>query len=213
MVTSNRSELLAFVAGFAAIAFAYSSPAQAASPSFNCAKTDSRAEKLICGDKELAIMDVEATRVFRLIRDRDGIADDQKKSLNDDRARWMKVRDDCWISGDLRSCIVSAYAIRIHSLRQNHYEALAGDDKGITKGPIALRCDKLASPVKATFIASDPPVSAVQFSERVHVGIGAGTRYIEKNDSGEMTFWTEGDNAFLNMPNGIRYTCKRETQK
>jgi uncharacterized protein len=187
--------------------------AHAGSPSFNCAKADSRAEELICGDKELAIMDVEATRVFRLVRDREGMADEQRKALNDDRARWMKVRDECWIAEDFRSCILSAYAIRIHSLRENHSDVLAGDDKGITRGPVALTCDKLGDTVSATFIRSDPPVSAVQFHKRVHVGIGTGPRYIEKTASGELAFWTKGDLAYLTTPDGVNYSCTLEKAK
>ncbi|MDB5526359.1 MAG: hypothetical protein JWM58_4122 [Rhizobium sp.] len=187
------------------------SSAEAGSPSFNCAKADSRAEELICGDKELAIMDVEATRLFRLVRD-GGKREDEKKVLNEDRARWQKVRDECWISEDLRGCIISSYAVRIHFLRENHAEARASDQKGITKGPFNLQCKDLKQPVKATFISSNPPVSAVQFSDGVHVGIGSGARYFARSPQGDMAFWTQGDDAFFKMPNGVSYNCVLERQ-
>jgi uncharacterized protein len=186
---------------------AFPGHANAGSPSFNCARTDSRAEELICGDKELALMDVEATRLFRLVRDGGHRPDGEKKLLNDDRAQWQKVRDQCWIAEDLRGCIIASYAVRIHSLREHHAEARLNDDKGITKGPFNIRCKDLKTSVKATFIHSNPPVSAVQFSDRVHVGIGSGVRYVERNEGGEMAFWTVGDDAFFKMPNGTRYNC------
>jgi uncharacterized protein len=213
MVVIKSFRVIALSAGVAAATFWIASPAQAGSPSFNCAKADSRAEELICGDKELALMDVEATRLFRLARDGNGVTEKQKKVLNDDRASWLKLRDECWFSEDLRSCIVASYAVRIHYLRENHEATRLSDKEGITKGPIALHCDKLQSTVTATFIGSDPPISAIQLADQVHVGIGAGTRYIEKNENGEMAFWTKGDDAFLNMPSGARYNCKREKAK
>lgn len=182
--------------------------AQAGSPSFDCARANSRAERLICGDRELARMDVEATRVFHLVRDRDTLSEQRKKSLNDDRDQWMKVRDDCWIAEDFRRCIIASYATRIHKLRETHRGALAKDDKGITRGPVAMRCEKMAGRIKATFIRSDPPVSAIELPERVHVGIGAGTRYIERSYYGDLAFWTEGNDAYLKMPDGTRIRCQ-----
>ena len=194
-------------------AYAFVSPAHAASPSFDCAKTEGRAEELICGDRELAIIDVEATRLFRLVRDGGSKAEDEKKALNRDRVEWQKVRDECWIAGDLRNCIISSYALRIHALREKHAEARTSDDKGITKGPFDIQCKNLKQPVKATFISSNPPVSTVQLPDSVHVGIGAGYRYIEHGPSGEMAFWTVGNDAFLRMPNGASYNCSLDRGK
>jgi uncharacterized protein len=201
MLTKLAAATLALAAG------TFVRAANAASPSFNCARADSRAEELICGDRELALMDVEATRLFRLVRDSRNRPESEKKALNDDRAQWQKARNECWIAEDLRGCILSSYAVRIHSLREHHAEARTSDDKGITRGPFDIRCKNLKQAVKATFIGSNPPVSAVQFPDSVHVGIGAGARYFERGDRGELTFWTIGDDAFLKMPNGTSYDC------
>ena len=206
MLNARILTLLA-VGTLALSAGAFVHSAEAGSPSFNCAKIDSRAEELICGDRELALMDVEATRLFRLVRDSRTRPEREKKALNDDRAHWLSVRDECWLSNDFRSCILSAYAKRIHSLREHHAEARMSDDQGITKGPFDIRCKNLKQPLKATFIRSTPPVSAVQFTDGVHVGIGSGYRYVERSEDGELAFWTAGDNAFLKMPDGVRYDC------
>ncbi|MBL0375323.1 hypothetical protein JJB09_25230 [Rhizobium sp. KVB221] len=187
--------------------------ASAGSPSFDCAKADSSAEELICGDRELARLDVEATRLFRLVRDRPELAAEQRQALNDDRKHWQKVRDECWIAEDFRRCIVAAYAIRIHSLRENHAQTHARDKEGITKGPFQLACKNLPGTVKATFIKSEPPVTTVQMQEQFHVGIGLGLRYVESGPNGEMTFWTTGKNAFLKLPDGTRYDCIVQPQK
>jgi uncharacterized protein len=192
-------------AAFAAGAFTGS--VHAGSPSFNCAKAANRAEELICGDRELASMDVEAMRLFRLVRDRAKRPATEKQALNDDRARWQKVRDECWIADDVRNCILTSYALRIHSLREKHAEARMSDAKGITRGPFDLNCKNLKTPLKATFIHGDPPVSAVQLPDSVHVGIGSGRRFIERGTDGEMAFWTRGEDAFIKLPNGVRYNC------
>jgi uncharacterized protein len=206
------------VTTFAFGAFVYSaapfaSPAFADAPSFNCAKTDSRAEELICGDRELALMDVEATRLFKLVRDVSSRPDEQKKALNDDRNRWLRTRDECWIAEDLRNCIITSYAVRIHSLREKHAEARSNDAKGITKGPFDFRCKNLDAPLKATFIGSNPPVSAVQMQETFHIGIGSGMRYVERSHRGNLFFWTAGKDAFLKMPNGVSYDCTVQAAK
>ena len=196
---------LAFAA-FAISMAALPTVLRAAPPSFNCAEAASRAEELICGDRQLALMDVEATRLFKLVRDSGDRRAEQKQKLNDDRARWLKVRDACWIAEDLRSCIIASYAVRIHSLRQNHAEARMSDEKGITRGPFVIRCKDL-KPLKATFIRSDPPVSALQLPDSLHVGVGAGARYVERSDRGGLLFWTEGNTAHIRMPSGVGYDC------
>ena len=210
------------VIGYAAVLFPAAvvwmlsaSATQAGSPSFNCARADSRAEELICGDQELAQMDVEAARLFKLARDGKGVSAKQKTGLNDERVDWLKMRDECRFTENMRNCIIAAYAVRIHWLREKHRATLVNDDKGITRGPLALRCDKFGKTlVKATFIKSNPPVGALQLPERVHVGIAAGGRYIEESDTGErLAFWLQGDKAFLQMPNGKRIACRLEKAK
>jgi uncharacterized protein len=208
-VPMSRIRILTLCA-FGAAAFAagaFGGRAEAASPSFNCAKASNRAEELICGDRELASMDVEATRLFRLVRDHARRPPAEKKALNEDRARWQKVRDECWIADDVRNCILTSYAVRIHSLREKHAEARTSDAKGITRGPFDLRCKNLKQPLKATFIHGDPPVSAVQLPDSVHVGIGSGRRFIERGTDGEMAFWTKGEDAFIKLPDGTSYNC------
>jgi hypothetical protein len=141
------------------------------------------------------------------VRDTGKRSEGEKKTLNEDRARWLGVRDECWISGNLRNCVIASYALRIHFLREKHAEARSSDDKGITKGPYAWRCKDFKDPVKATFIRSDPPVGTVQLPDSVHVGIGSGTRYMEGGEAGGLLFWTEGENAYLKLPNGMNYRC------
>jgi uncharacterized protein len=208
-ITMSKIRLLIFSAfGAAALtAGALLAPAHAGSPSFDCAKAANRAEELICGDRELASMDVEATRLFRLVRDHAKRPAAEKRALNDDLARWQKVRDQCWIVDDMRGCILASYAVRIHSLREKHAEARTSDAKGITRGPFDLTCKNLKKPLRATFIHGDPPVSAVQLPDSVHVGIGSGERFIERGADGEMAFWTKGEDAFIKLPNGVSYNC------
>ena len=120
----------------------------------------------------------------------------------------MKVRDECWIADDIRNCIIASYAVRIHSLRQHYAEARTSDNKGITRGPFELRCKDMKQPVRATLIQSDPPVSTVQLPDSVHVGIGSGKRYVERDVDGvELAVWTVGNDSVLKLPNGAKYSC------
>lgn len=182
--------------------------AKADPPSFDCAKADSRAEQLVCGDRELAALDREATRLFRLVRDDGKKTPDQQASLNERRKQWLAARDECWISENLRQCVVASYARRIHLLREKYAEARREDAKGIAEGPFEVRCQELEKPVKATFIRSDPPVSAIAFHDRFHVAVGAGDRYVERSYYGDMIFETDGKQALIRLPDGRSFNCE-----
>jgi uncharacterized protein len=182
--------------------------AQSAGPSYDCANPESRAEELICGDRELSAMDVETTRLFKLV---DTGKDSQtRQSLADDKKRWVTARDECWMSDDTRNCIVSAYVRRIHALRENHIEARSQDDGGITTGPVQIRCDHLATPLKATFIASVPPVGAVEWRHRVHVGVADGDRFVEPGPDQGLSFWKQGEKVGIAFPDGKHYHCRMQ---
>ncbi len=132
------------------------SAAENSTPSFDCAKADSSAQKLVCKDANLAALDREVDRLFLLAKNGKSLSDERRKELLAIQRGWIKGRDDCWKSDDLRYCIVDSYVSRIHELRQGYAEARSEDAKGISEGPTALKCEGLDALVSVTRVKSSP---------------------------------------------------------
>ncbi|HNV84717.1 MAG TPA: hypothetical protein PLF92_00475 [Arenimonas sp.] len=135
---------------------AASATAENPEPSFDCAKADSSAQKLVCTDPNLAALDREVDRLFLLAKNGKSLSDERRKELLALQRGWIKGRDDCWKSDDLRYCIVDSYVSRIHELRQGYAEARSEDAKGISEGPTALKCEGLHALVSVTRVKSSP---------------------------------------------------------
>lgn len=193
-------------------------PAQqgsADSPSFDCARADGQAQELVCSDPQLATMDRELARLYNLAE-----ADPQlpAQGLNELKATqrgWVKGRDDCWKADDLRQCVVTNYAERIHRLRQGSAAARAEAPQAISIGPIAFRCEGLGAVVAATFINANPGSVFVEWGPNDQYVLpqamsGSGARYAGKVDGGEMVFWNKGREATLIMPGKPDYNCSEE---
>lgn len=79
------------------------------SPSFDCGRISSGAERLICSHRELAQADVQLAQKYREVLNR--AAD--KDSARREQVRWLKtVRDAC---ADM-DCMLQAYSVRISEL-------------------------------------------------------------------------------------------------
>ncbi len=89
--------------------------ASAASPSFNCAKASSTVEKLICSDPGLAELDRSLASLYGTVLKNTPAG--EQKMLKAEQRGWVKGRDDCWKSDDLRDCVASEYRLRINQLK------------------------------------------------------------------------------------------------
>jgi uncharacterized protein len=98
-----------------ALMLAAAGAAQAASPSFDCAKASSSVEKLICNDAELAKLDNSLSSLYHTLMKNTPAA--EQKTLKAEQRGWVKGRDDCWKSDDMRGCVVSEYQYRINELK------------------------------------------------------------------------------------------------
>jgi len=87
----------------------------AASPSFNCAKATHEVEKLICSDAELAKLDRSLSSLYGTLLKNTPAS--KQKGLKTEQRGWVKGRDDCWKSDDMRSCVASEYRSRIDELK------------------------------------------------------------------------------------------------
>ena len=77
--------------------------------SFDCAKARSAQEKMICGDRELARLDVELSAAYRKARD----AAPDAKALQSEQLQWLKsTRQACSDT----PCLVEAYKGRLAQL-------------------------------------------------------------------------------------------------
>lgn len=85
-------------------------------PTFDCAKAESSAEKLICEDPALAALDRRLAEVFEaavaVTSGLDAGAQTATDELRAYQRGWIKGRDECWKETDLRSCIETEYLRR-----------------------------------------------------------------------------------------------------
>ncbi len=90
-------------------------PTSSAKPSFNCKKASHEIEKLICGDQELAELDVSLSSLYSTLLKHTAAKD--QRSLKTEQSGWMKGRNDCWKADDKRACVKSEYESRISVLK------------------------------------------------------------------------------------------------
>lgn len=113
-------------------------------PSFDCAKAASDAEKLVCGDAELAALDRQLSERY---------ASSSKKDPATERG-WIKGRDDCWKEEDARSCVRDAYRTRLVEL------AINAPDVMVPK-TVEFRCTGNTKPFAMVFYNDIDPAAAV----------------------------------------------------
>lgn len=86
----------------------------AASPSFDCARATTWAEKAICNDEGLAMLDREMAAAFAT---RQGeVGDIGRQQLLARQRAWLGTRDQCRPEGDPIGCLTSSYRARIREL-------------------------------------------------------------------------------------------------
>jgi uncharacterized protein len=180
--------------------------ANAASPSFDCAKASHEIETLICGDDGLAALDRKLQDTFAkavtVVEKMPG----HDKTLSDMKAYqrgWIKGRDDCWKADDKRQCTADAYRNRIAEL-QARYVLIKGH------APVFYTCDnETADRIVATFFDTDPQSVRLERGDTTEIALQAlsasGARY--EGDFG-LEFWIKGDEAMVTWPQGTQFNCK-----
>jgi uncharacterized protein len=113
-------------------------------PSFDCAKAVSEAERLVCGDAELAALDRQLSARYREAKDADPAA----------QRGWAKGRDDCWKAPDARLCVLEAYRTRLVEL------AIAAPGTVVPKA-VEYRCSNNREPFTMTYYNDLDPQAAV----------------------------------------------------
>jgi uncharacterized protein len=178
-------------------------PAQTIQASFDCAKAEKNAEKLICGDAELAAIDREMARLYKIASDAVNATPDFTELLDGQRA-WLLQRNTCFD----RECVADISVRRIHQLR--HAYADARKQGGISMGPVAVRCEGQQALIGVTFVNSEPGYAYLEWAERYlvlpHAPSGSAARY----EGSFAQFSTQGDDALVTLPGGKEMKCKVE---
>ncbi len=126
-------------------------PAAAAtqSPSFDCAKAQSEAEKLVCVDPRLAALDRQLAALYKRVQ-----TSPDELDIAAEQRGWIKGRDACSRAVDPKRCLVESYQTRLVELTIN--------GGGIqVPAKVEYRCDDNSKPVTAVFYNDIDPTAAV----------------------------------------------------
>ena len=115
-----------------------------APPSFDCARAGSAAEKLVCGDAQLAALDRQLAARYAQATDADPAV----------QRGWVKGRDACWKADDLRLCVLEAYRTRLVEL------AIGAPGRVVPK-TVEYRCSDNRKPFTMVYYNDIDPQAAV----------------------------------------------------
>ncbi|OEU49286.1 MAG: hypothetical protein BA862_08545 [Desulfobulbaceae bacterium S3730MH12] len=178
--------------------------ASATDPSFDCSKTAHDAEELICNDDELAALDNQLAGVYQAAQH--NFPEEERKNLKTIQQGWIKGRNDCWKSDDLRNCIKAAYESRTTEL-----QIQAGL---ITRPePVQYRCDGGEYDFLTAIFYHETVLPVVvltringQDTRQViayHTRSGRGAKYSGQN----VLFWSKNNEAMVEW-NDDKLKCK-----
>ncbi|WP_212627546.1 MliC family protein [Pseudomonas sp. PP3] len=211
-----KTVMACFISLFAASACLVTLPcAHAASftTSYDCNQATATVEKLICRDSQLAQMDIELMRLYRLaLTDEHSVPRPDKVLI--DQQFWMDARNQCASGSDPRGCTISSYAKRAHQLRQGSAIVRTKDPYRLTEGPLAFRCTGLNALVAATFFTTQPGVVYLAWANSsitlTQVPSDVGTQYIGKDAQGSYSFRQDGNAVLFQKPGSGMLNCTAE---
>ncbi|WP_127595391.1 MliC family protein [Nitratireductor alexandrii] len=207
---AGRGRRLAFAVFCAPALFAGNVPALAQDgPSFDCAEAQSAAEKLVCGDAELAALDrLLADRfaaALAAVRTLDAGATEAEDELHAYQRGWVKGRDECWKAEDQRACVEGSY------LRRDG-ELVARFLLESPTATTAWQCgDSPANEVVTMFFDTQLPSVRFERGDSVDTGSlvpsGSGAKY---EGSFGRSIWIKGERATYRDPDpdGAEYECR-----
>jgi uncharacterized protein len=91
------------------------SSAHGANPSFDCSKASHDVEQFICKDAELADLDRSLADLYAVLLKHTPAS--EQKTLKAEQRGWVKSRNDCCESADMRGCVAGEYRARIDELK------------------------------------------------------------------------------------------------
>jgi uncharacterized protein len=181
--------------------------------SFDCAEARESVEKLICRDPQLAQMDIELTRLYRLaLTDEHSVPRPDKVLI--DQEFWIEDRNQCASEPAPKACTIRRYAERAHQLRQGSAIVRTKDPDRLTEGPLAFRCAGLNAVIAATFFMTQPGVVYLKWANTSitlnQVQSDSGTHYTGKDSLGSYSFWQDGNVVLFQKPGSGEMRCAAE---
>ena len=159
-------------------------------PSFDCGKVEAGSiEALICADEGLAALDRVMAGVYRQASER--ATNEHPPVLRAEQRGWIKGRNDCWKSDDVRACVETSYRLRIAEL-QARYRLVE------FTGPVFYACDgDPRNEIVVTFFPTDPPTLVAERGDSVSLMYlepsASGSKYRGRNE----TLWVKGAEALI----------------
>ncbi|WP_150778391.1 lysozyme inhibitor LprI family protein [Pseudomonas fluorescens] len=190
-----------------------SKPSRTYKTSFDCASAKARVENLICHDPQLAQMDIELMRLYRLaLTDERSVPPPEKVMI--DQQFWIDARNQCGTAPEPKACTVRSYAERAHQLRQGSAIVRTKDPDRLTDGPLTLRCSGLNGPIAATFFNTQPGVVYLKWANASitlnQMPSDLETRYIGKDYKGNYSFRQSVNGVFFQKPGAGEMSCTVE---
>lgn len=181
--------------------------------SFECAQASLVVEKLICRDPQLARMDLELYRLYRLALTDERSVPRPDKVMTDQRF-WTLARNQCASTTEPKACIRQAFAERAHQLRQGSAIVRTKDPSRLTEGPLAFHCKGLDALVAATYFKAGPDVLYLRWATTsitlTQVPSDAGEHYSGQDARGYYSFAQNGNQALLQRPASAPLSCTLE---
>lgn len=153
--------------------------AWAEGPSFDCSAVEPGSiEVLICDDAELSAIDRTMAEVYAAASAK--AVNEHPPVLEVEQRGWIKGRDECWKSDDVRGCVEQAYRRRLAGLQ-------AGYRLVSERGPVTYVCDgQSANQVIAVFFETDPPTLIAERGDQVSLmylePAAGGAKYQGRNE-------------------------------
>lgn len=178
------------------------------SPSFDCSRAESSAEELICADADLAALDRRVAKRYAdaldAVRGLDAGAKEAEDTLRAYQRGWIKGRDECWKSEDLRDCVRFSYLRREGELVA---EWLLEDPTGIAFWACG---GNSANEVVTYFFDTGLPSVRFERGDTIDTGslapAGSGSKY---EGSFGRSIWINGEAATYREPDpdGSTFEC------
>ncbi|WP_138466813.1 lysozyme inhibitor LprI family protein [Poseidonocella sp. HB161398] len=177
-------------------------------PSFDCTAAESSAETLVCEDAALAALDRRvAERYAAALALAEGLDAGAEEAADDLRAYqrgWIKGRDECWKTDDLRACVEESYLRREAELVS----------QWMLEEPVGMAtwiCDgNPANEVVTIFYDTELPAVRFERGDTIDTGVvvrtGSGSRY---DGSFGRYIWMKGHEATYRDPDpdGAEMSC------
>ena len=191
--------------------------AENTAPSFDCAKAEKEAEKMVCSDAELARLDRELNRVYILVYNDPALDAKAKRYLRASQVGWIKGRDETWKVEDKKQYVTNLYVLRIAEIRKQYPVSRVADSEGISSGPIRYDCSGEA--LEAYFVQSNPPQAVIYHKDQTFtfgfslVPSASGTKYVKEYSNGKVEFWSKGNEALFTPLDGKMLRCEKSKTK